>query len=152
MFKVAYYNDNECGIVGYEGKEEIITIPSTSNGKRVVEIGHYAFEGCSSLVSVTIPDGIEAIGNSAFYDCSSLKSIIIPKSVSSVGTCTFLDCNENLVIKCEAEEKPEEWADDWNPNNRKVIWGYVDENKKKNTAKNIQKTRYRWRLFTNHRS
>lgn len=153
MFKVVDYNDKECGIAGYEGNEEKITIPSFINGKKVVEIGHYAFEGYSSLVSVTIPDGIEAIGNSAFYDCSSLasvnipnsivfiglfafvncsslKSIVIPKSVSSMGTCVFLDCNKDLVIKCEAEAKPDNWAEDWNPNNLKVIWGYVDENKK----------------------
>ena len=48
-----------------------LVIPSTYNGRPVVTIAGYAFEGCTGL-SVT------AIQHSAFAGCSSLKSITIP--------------------------------------------------------------------------
>lgn len=35
----------------------------------------YAFHGCSSLTSVTIPDGVTSIGFKAFNGCSSLTTV-----------------------------------------------------------------------------
>ena len=56
-------------------------------------IGSSAFYNCSSLTSVTIPDGVTSIGSSAFYNCSSLTSITIPDSVTSIGGEAFFGCS-----------------------------------------------------------
>ena len=44
----------------------------------VTEIGNNAFEGCESLESVNIPEGV-TIGEDVFDGCKSLESITIPE-------------------------------------------------------------------------
>ena len=48
----------------------------------VTSIGQHAFQYCSDLTSVTIPNSVTEIGANAFNNCSSLTSITIPNSVT----------------------------------------------------------------------
>ena len=52
------------------------------------EIGVQAFQGCSSLTSVYIPEGVAVIGSLSFAQCTSLISIKLPDSVK-IGKNTF---------------------------------------------------------------
>ena len=54
-----------------------------------MSIGDYAFSGCSSLTSITLPEGVTSIGNSAFYNCNRLSKIVIPQSVETFGDQIF---------------------------------------------------------------
>ena len=69
------------------------------NNKTVVIAGN-AFERCSSLTSIAIPDSVISIGSGAFYNCSSIKNIIIPDSVISIGGFAFWNCSSltNITI------------------------------------------------------
>ena len=78
---------------GYEGD---IIIPETVVFKKVAycvtSIVGWAFEECSSLTSIVIPDSVTSIGDWAFARCSSLTSIVIPDSVTSIGEEAFYGC------------------------------------------------------------
>ena len=56
-------------------------------------IGGYAFYGCSSLTSLTLPSNATKIGESAFYGCSGLTSLTLPSSVTSIGSSAFYGCS-----------------------------------------------------------
>jgi len=57
-----------------------------------VDIGSYAFNYCSSLTSITIPDGVTSIESKAFNYCPRLTSITIPDGVTSIGSYAFNNC------------------------------------------------------------
>lgn len=51
-----------------------------------------AFDGCTSLISVNIPDSITSIDRCAFDGCSSLISVAIPNNVVKIGDSAFRGC------------------------------------------------------------
>ncbi len=73
--------------------KDIVIPGKTANGYKVTSIGKYAFQNCSGLTSVTIPDSVTSIGEQAFYDCSGLTSVTIPDSVTSIGGHAFFCCD-----------------------------------------------------------
>ena len=58
----------------------------------VTKIGAYAFDGCTDLTSITIPDSITKIDEYAFLFCTDLTSIFIPNSVTEIGDGAFSCC------------------------------------------------------------
>ena len=56
-------------------------------------IGDHAFKACTSLSSVTLPDGLNRIESFALEQCP-LTTITIPASVTSIGEGIFTNCNE----------------------------------------------------------
>ena len=63
----------------------------TVNGE-LVKIAYQAFEGCTGLTSITLPEGVTSIDWNAFYECAALTSITLPESVTSIGTYGFYKC------------------------------------------------------------
>lgn len=69
------------------------TIDYEGNSYTLTSIGWFAFYGCESLTSVTIPNSVTSIGESAFEWCSSLTAVTIPNSVTIIGGYAFANCS-----------------------------------------------------------
>lgn len=100
-------------IIRYTSSDGKIILPNTSNdpfGANIVSntyengigiilfddslnaVGRFAFEDCSRLTNIIIPEGVLSIGDSAFEGCVNLTSISIPNNVSSIGYWAFCGC------------------------------------------------------------
>jgi len=69
-----------------------LVIPSSYNGLPVTYISQGAFQGCNSLTSAIIPNGITNVGPVAFSNCTSLTSVTLPETLTNVGMGAFMGC------------------------------------------------------------
>ena len=58
----------------------------------IYSIGESAFEGCTDLIEIKIPEGIIEIEPNAFSGCKSLNKIILPNSLMHIDKLAFSDC------------------------------------------------------------
>lgn len=76
----------------------------TFGGARFLEIGQFAFEGCTALSSADMSGCIclEKIDMWAFQDCTALKELRVPKKLTTIGSDAFKNCSsiETLAINC----------------------------------------------------
>ena len=97
-----YMSDN--GVLYTKDKKTLIQYPSKKEGTEylilqgVESIGESAFNECTGLTNITIPDSVTSIGNFAFCECTSLTRIIIPDSVTSIGNFAFSYCTSLTSI------------------------------------------------------
>ena len=68
-----------------------VTIPAQWTGLPVTSIHSYAFDNCSGVTKIILPDSIKTIENYAFFSCGMLE-ISIPASVSTIGASAFYGC------------------------------------------------------------
>jgi uncharacterized repeat protein (TIGR02543 family) len=69
-----------------------LTLPDMLGTKSVTQIGHNAFQNCTGLTGIVLPDSVMAIGDSAFDGCTALASITLPDGLKSIGVDTFSNC------------------------------------------------------------
>ena len=107
-----YSFDKDTGaITDYTGSATNLVIPSVIDGVLVTVIDLYAFDYCSTITSVIIPDSVITIDYEAFYGCPVLQDVIIGNGVTSIGHQAFADCPvlESVTIGSEITIIDPEW-------------------------------------------
>ena len=69
-----------------------IVIPTTHNGEKVVGINGFAFERCTSITSIVVPDGVRVIRCYAFEGCTNLTTVYISGKISYIDYGVFEGC------------------------------------------------------------
>ena len=72
----------------------------------VTTILDYAFDGCTSLVTVTIPSSVTTVWNKVFNGCSNLQTIIVKGK--SQSDAEYLLRNANVPNGCQIIGEQEE--------------------------------------------
>lgn len=88
-------NNGSLTITSFSGTGSV-SVPSSTNGYAVTEIGDAAFYSCSNLTRISIANSITNIGENAFLNCYNLTNITIPNSVVTIEGWAFCFCT-NLV-------------------------------------------------------
>ena len=57
-------------------------------------IGENAFQQCSALTSITLPDKLKVIEKMAFTHCFALKRIVCNKQLKTFGESAFQACSK----------------------------------------------------------
>lgn len=86
--------DGTCWVAGIGScTDATLIIPSESpSGEIVVGIDEAAFQGCTLLEYVVLPQSMLTIGNSAFADCTNLSGIELPQGLVDIGAHAFSRC------------------------------------------------------------
>ena len=109
---VAYWDNNDDGELSYYEaanvtdisgiftfNEEITSFNELQYFTGLTEINANAFEDCTNLASVTLPESITSIENWAFSGCESLTGILIPEGVTNIIVGAFYYSGlESIVI------------------------------------------------------
>ena len=78
--------------INYIPQDNLQTVVITSGS-----IGRYAFQNCSSLISVTIGNGVTSIGQQAFSNCGSLEGVYI-SDIAAWCDIEFYDYFSNPLL------------------------------------------------------
>lgn len=96
----------------------------------VTVIGESAFNGCTGLTSITIPDGVTIIGNGAFRNCSNLTTVALPNSIRSTGPISFQGSPISTVsinnVECLCNIKCDSRSNMWTNNDNTEVRVYIN--------------------------
>ncbi|MCM1160418.1 MAG: leucine-rich repeat domain-containing protein [Roseburia sp.] len=68
-------------------------IKKVTLGEKITCVESRAFEACTNLQEVHLPDSLLRIGQAAFKNCISLGNILLPENLESIGAEAFYGCH-----------------------------------------------------------
>ena len=93
------FNDNDltAKITDYTGLVSRLAIPSKIGKYTVKSIGYMAFEDCTSLTSITIPDSVTSMGWGPFAYCTALQNIYVDSGNKNYCSINGVLFNKNIT-------------------------------------------------------
>ena len=85
-------NDNQMWEVK---KGEIKTIEI---GSGITSIGANAFENCSSLCEMKLPESLLLLSEYVFYNCEALERVTIPDGITAIQESVFEGCETVVLV------------------------------------------------------
>ena len=111
IFRYTVIDGMAC-ITQIESDEKNIVIPYLIDGYKVYSIGSDALSS-ASVESIVISSGIEKIDWFAFKGCPSLVSVSIPDTVGSIGYGAFDGASSSFVIRCSRDSFAQRYANSY---------------------------------------
>ena len=97
-----YWTLDSKGLLTISGSGEMTSSPWRTDYARgikqvvieegVTTVAGSAFDGCTSMTSVSFPSTLTSIGGFAFENCSALESVVFPENLTNIGYYAFRWC------------------------------------------------------------
>lgn len=81
--------DGMLSVAKYNGSEERVELESSVDGRAISAVSAFAFEGCTLLREIILPEGISSVGSCAFAGCTSLEKISLPSTATDLRRDAF---------------------------------------------------------------
>lgn len=96
--------------MSYQGLRGCVKLRSVKYSKHWNSTGEYLFEDCVNLTEVIFPEdsecGIISFSTGTFRGCSSLETITIPEGIKSLDSQVFYLCSKLKEIHCKSGIAP----------------------------------------------
>ena len=89
--------------IGSHAFDQCSQLAEVSLPESLLNIGTMAFDRCQSLTDITLPGGLLSIGEQAFAGCTGLTGMEIPASVTSIAADAFI-CSSAIASFTVAAE------------------------------------------------
>ena len=99
LSKVSFINCKNITNIGNNAFQGCSSLTTVELPDSLTNIGQDAFDGCTSLTTVELPDSLTSIGNFAFWGCSSLTTVELPDSLTSIGNSAFDGCTSLTTVE-----------------------------------------------------
>lgn len=91
--------DGMASLLGYNGRDSVLEIPSEIEGFPVTVLGEKLFAENTRLREVTIPDSVVTIGQSAFENCTELSVVRLSSNLERILGKAFSGCRSLKMIQ-----------------------------------------------------
>ena len=95
--------------------------------ENVVELGNYAFSGCTSLESIVIPANVEEIEECVFEGCTNLNSVVFDENskLRFIWNNSFSNCKnlESITLPASLGGNSTDYDEDFVGNNDQADQG-----------------------------
>ena len=96
----------ELAIISSGAFENCTTLTSINLPNSVSIIDRIAFMGCTNLASCDLPDSLVELGNNVFEGCSKLTTMTLPATMRSIGKSAFYECSGMKTLYCKSITPP----------------------------------------------
>ena len=83
----------------FDGCSQLLAIDMPNT---VTKVGPFAFNKCTAATSTTISTGLQSLPESMYAQCQKLNNVVVPDNVESIGVTAFSNCKSLTSITLPA--------------------------------------------------
>lgn len=91
-----------------------VTLPATVtiDGKAytVTKVADYAFQFCTDITKVVIPESVVTLGEYVFNACSKLSEVTLPATLKTIGDGAFYNCTALTLVRAGMRQPSETFS------------------------------------------
>ena len=99
-------DNKSLSLVGWDNSSPELVVPDSINGRNIIDIGNYSFEGNTEITSVDFSKTyfLNRIGLNAFYGCTSLNTeLTLKDTITIIENCAFQGCSSLPKVNVNAK-------------------------------------------------